>query len=70
PLLGDELYAQLFGFWEDPAYMPRQALHACRLEFTHPVSAERLVLMAGLPEDMRRCLGLLRKGEGIEEHHS
>ena len=70
PLLGDELYAQLFGFWEDPAYMPRQALHACRLEFTHPVSAGRLVLTAGLPEDMRRCLGLLRKGEGIEEHHS
>ena len=67
PLLGDELYAQLYGFWEDPQYMPRQALHACRLEFTHPGSGERMDLRAELPADMESCLGLLRKGGRIEE---
>ena len=39
-----------------PADMDRQALHACRLRFWHPISGERLVFSAPMPEDMQRCL--------------
>ena len=36
--------------------MPRQALHAQSLGFTHPVSGERLYFEAGLPEDFSGVL--------------
>jgi len=36
--------------------MPRQALHASHLEFTHPVSGEHLSLDAPLPQDMQNWL--------------
>jgi 23S rRNA pseudouridine1911/1915/1917 synthase len=38
----------------------RQALHARSLEFTHPITKERLVFESPLPEDMQQCLDLLR----------
>lgn len=38
----------------------RQALHAFRLEFSHPVSGERLQFEAPLPEDMQRLLHALQ----------
>lgn len=38
----------------------RQALHARSLEFTHPISKERMVFECPLPEDMQQCLELLR----------
>lgn len=70
PLLGDELYAQLYGFWEIPAYMPRQALHASYLEFDHPADGRRMSFTAPLPEDMLHCLEILRSGEESEEQHN
>ncbi len=39
---------------------PRQALHAARLGFDHPVSAERLTFEAPLPDDMTNLLTTLR----------
>ncbi len=56
PIVGDELYAQLFGCPENPEWMPRQALHAAHLEFDHPVSGVRIILDSPLPEDIRKCL--------------
>lgn len=47
PLLADTLYGGA------PALgLARQALHAARLGFTHPISGEALVLTAPLPADM------------------
>ncbi|MEL6518580.1 MAG: RluA family pseudouridine synthase [Pseudomonadota bacterium] len=42
------------------AEFPRQALHAGRLGFTHPVSGEVLSFEAPLPEDMAGLLAVLR----------
>ena len=49
PLAGDWLYGQ-----EDPALIPRPALHSYALELVHPVTGEVLRLTAPLPEDMVR----------------
>lgn len=47
PLIGDYLY--------NPDYerMDRQALHACRLRFCHPLTGEQIDICCPLPEDMR-----------------
>jgi 23S rRNA pseudouridine1911/1915/1917 synthase len=42
--------------------MPRQALHASRLSFEHPITGVRMNLKAGLPEDMRTVLEKLHIG--------
>ncbi|HWR83440.1 MAG TPA: RluA family pseudouridine synthase [Candidatus Deferrimicrobium sp.] len=39
----------------------RQALHAARLEFVHPVTARPVLLESDLPEDIRQVLSLLDK---------
>ena len=39
----------------------RQALHAARLSFDHPVSAERVAVEAPLPADMQALLEVLRE---------
>ena len=69
PLVGDPLYAgrqklprraaprlheALTGF-------RRQALHAARLELTHPASGERLSWQAEIPDDFMRLLDVLRE---------
>lgn len=41
-------------------YMSRQALHAYRLGFTHPITGERLTFEAPLPEDMEKAMAFLR----------
>lgn len=52
PLAGDWLYGT-----EDPALIPRPALHSFFLRLRHPVTGELLELTAPLPEDMVRLLG-------------
>jgi 23S rRNA pseudouridine1911/1915/1917 synthase len=39
----------------------RQALHAARLGFVHPVTGERLDFAAEAPEDFTSLLALLRR---------
>ncbi len=39
---------------------PRQALHACRLAWTHPISGAELECRSDLPRDMEELLFLLR----------
>lgn len=46
PLLGDDLYG-LQGPW-----IARQALHAARLEFKHPVTGQQVAVHAPLPKDI------------------
>jgi 23S rRNA pseudouridine1911/1915/1917 synthase len=52
PLVGDVLYGGMMA-----AGMQRQALHAFRLAFVHPVSGVTLEFLAPLPQDMRQALG-------------
>ena len=51
PLVADELYGGAVA-----AGMQRQALHAFRLAFTHPVTHEALVFRAPLPPDLDHAL--------------
>lgn len=51
PILGDQVYG---GNLQQG--MGRQALHATRLEFDHPVTGQRLSFLAPLPEDMAQVL--------------
>lgn len=51
PLAGDWLYGR-----ENPALIPRPALHSYALTLTHPVTGEVLRLTAPVPEDMARLV--------------
>lgn len=51
PLLGDFLYGE-----ECPEVISRHALHAARLEFTHPTSGQLLRMSAPLPADMLKII--------------
>lgn len=51
PLVGDWLYGT-----ETPGEISRPALHSTTLELVHPITAQRLVFSAPLPEDMASLL--------------
>ena len=51
PLVADAVYGG-----KDAGGMTRQALHAFRLAFTHPMTGQALVLHAPLPADMAQAL--------------
>ena len=52
PLAGDWLYGT-----EDPALIPRPALHSALLSLRHPITGALLELSAPLPADMARLVG-------------
>ena len=61
-LLGDEVYATsktLFEKQHAPLF-DGQALHAKRLELTHPRTGERLSFECELPDNFKRALEILR----------
>jgi 23S rRNA pseudouridine1911/1915/1917 synthase len=68
PLLGDPVYGRKGkpGSIRDPVLkecvqkLDRQALHAHRLEFTHPRTGERVQFIAPIPQDMQEVLEWLR----------
>lgn len=51
PLVADTLYGGLAA-----AGLQRQALHACRLAFIHPVTQEAMLFQAVLPDDLKQAL--------------
>ena len=55
PLLGDLLYNK-----NDDASLliKRQALHSFKMEFIHPISKEKIILRAEIPEDMKKLLNI------------
>jgi 23S rRNA pseudouridine1911/1915/1917 synthase len=59
PLLGDSTY----GSRSSAALkvIPRQALHAARLEFVHPRTKRKLKCMAPLPQDFQQALERMEK---------
>ena len=42
----------------------RQALHACQLEFEHPINNQLVSVSSPLPEDMAKLLDVLKLGSG------
>jgi len=52
PIVADPLYGRARKLPEGVA-VPRQALHAAALEFSHPVTGESLAFRAPLPEDLQ-----------------
>ena len=64
-LLGDEVYASTKTVFEKrhPALFDGQALHARRLELTHPKTGERMAFECALPQNMVKALELLRNNQ-------
>ena len=58
PLLGDTTYARRR---KPPVDVPRLMLHAARLDFPHPVTGDRIVVEAPLPDDFAGVLASLRQ---------
>lgn len=67
PVVGDPLYGGRMRFPKDASEdfrtklidFKRQALHAARLSFSHPVSEEYLTFEAPLPQDFAELIGFL-----------
>jgi len=59
PLLGDAIYGGKRSRGVQTAPIRRQALHAARLEFLHPVSGARKCFVAPPPADFQALLGAL-----------
>lgn len=55
PILGDERYSGEIG------QIDRQALHARRISFEHPITGERIEITADLPPDMQRAANTFRE---------
>lgn len=74
PLLGDPLYGlqstgqqaalKRAGYEPETAAeilsFPRQALHAWKMEFVHPLTEERMTFSASLPDDVQGLVNLLK----------
>ncbi len=60
PILGDRVYGAAGkaggAGGTGRAGFPRQALHAWRLSLAHPVTGDRLVIVAPIPDDMRELI--------------
>jgi 23S rRNA pseudouridine1911/1915/1917 synthase len=72
PLVGDPTYGEpRWKAVDDPALasslegFPRQALHAWRIAFAHPVTRERVCLESPVPEDLRTLLAASGLADGI-----
>jgi len=59
PIVGDDLYGGGFA-------LPRQALHAARLDFVHPITGAPVVIECPLAPDLAAYLETLRK----EDRHA
>ncbi|MDO8638022.1 MAG: RluA family pseudouridine synthase [Candidatus Daviesbacteria bacterium] len=61
PVVADEKYGGRRTVRLDRRWCPRQFLHAASLEFSHPVTGERMKLTSKLPEDLENALKSLEK---------
>lgn len=60
-VVADEKYGGRKTYRLDKRWCPRQFLHAAKLEFSHPVSGERVVFESPLLEDLNKALEVLEK---------
>ncbi len=62
PIMGDKLYGGRTVRALPPVFIPpRQALHACRIAFRHPISGEELDFSAPLPQDLLELIEKIEK---------
>lgn len=62
PIVGDDMYGgRPFTTPAGEPIISRQALHACILGFTHPISDQRMVMTAPVRGDMASLIGHLRR---------
>ena len=61
PIVGDATYGR-------PHPFPRQALHAWRLTFPHPVTRKEITITAPLPADIKELCDTLGLGHGVFSH--
>ena len=69
PLVGDPTYGGRPRFPRQPTdtlrlalqSFPRQALHACRLAFPHPATAEPISFESALPADIQALIAALER---------
>jgi RluA family pseudouridine synthase len=54
PILGDYIYAKKFAY---PSHVKRLLLHSTRLEFSHPVTKEKMVFTSAPPEEFSQVMG-------------
>ncbi|KAG5467090.1 hypothetical protein LSCM1_01271 [Leishmania martiniquensis] len=64
PILGDVEHG---GAVCCQSMIPRVALHAHSVSFIHPITADPVIVAAPLPEDLGRCLALLRDTEADQQ---
>ncbi|MCI9365671.1 MAG: hypothetical protein HFJ54_03525 [Clostridia bacterium] len=50
PILGDTLYGN------GSNLINRQALHAYKVSFIHPISKKKMIIEADIPEDIKKLL--------------
>lgn len=55
-LLGDNLYAKEYNVKNITKYINRQALHAYKISFNHPIIGRYIKICAPLPEDMEKLI--------------
>lgn len=60
PLAGDEMYGS------KNTLIGRAALHCAEVEFTHPVTNEKMHFSVPLPEDMQRLADIIRQNAASE----
>ena len=53
PILGDSLYGKT------SELINRQALHAYKMEFIHPITGENICILASIPDDMKKIIDYL-----------
>jgi 23S rRNA pseudouridine1911/1915/1917 synthase len=68
PVVGDRVYGRAgrVNDIRDPALrtllkrFPRQALHACRISFFHPLTGEKMEFTSGLPDDIEKLCSSIK----------
>lgn len=66
PIVGDDMYGGRAFVFEKNDTFSRQALHAALLGFTHPITQERMMLAASLPDDAKRLMRTCRGFDTVE----
>ena len=66
PILGDATYmGRRATKASEASWIDRQALHARRLTFDHPVTNKKIVIEAAIPDDMNSVIDRLRALESL-----
>lgn len=55
-LLGDTLYAQHYNISNIDTLIKRQALHARKITLIHPITEQKLIIEAPIPDDMKKLV--------------